>query len=159
MPVLPGQSVLQKSIHQPPEIQTIWDCLLGSTASWGNARRVRQRTLPRQTLPRLSGSVRLRLRTRFELSETEAESLVELARQEAADSSQLYGFTRVVKDHFSHEERVELVEMLWQVVYADGQKHDHEASLMRRVAGLIFVSDRECGSARKRALIKLGMAH
>jgi len=99
------------------------------------------------------------VRTRFELSETEAESLVELARQEAADSSQLYGFTRVVKDHFSHEERVELVEMLWQVVYADGQKHDHEASLMRRVAGLIFVSDRECGSARKRALIKLGMAH
>lgn len=99
------------------------------------------------------------MRTRFELSETESESLVERARQEAADSSQLYGFTRVVKDQFSHEERVELVEMLWQVVYADGQKHDHEASLMRRVAGLIFVSDRECGSARKRALIKLGLEH
>ena len=99
------------------------------------------------------------VRRRFELSETEAESLVELARQEAADSSQLYGFTRVVKDQFSHEERVELLEMLWQVIYADGQRHDHEASLMRRVAGLIFVSDRECGSARKRALIKLGLEH
>lgn len=99
------------------------------------------------------------VRTRFDLSETEAESLVELARQEVAESSQLYGFTRVVKDHFSHEERVELVEMLWQVVYTDGQAHDHEAGLMRRVAGLIFVSDRECGSARKRALTKLGLAH
>ena len=98
------------------------------------------------------------VRARFTLSETEAESLVELARQEVVDSSQLYGFTRVVKDNFDHEERVEMLEMLWEVVYADGEKHDHEASLMRRIAGLIFVSDRDCGSARKRALSKLGMA-
>ncbi len=98
------------------------------------------------------------VRTRFDLSETEGESLVELARQEVVDSSQLYGFTRVVKDHFAHEERVEMLEMLWQVVYADGEMHDHEANLMRRIAGLIFVSDRECGSARKRAHSKLGLA-
>ncbi len=98
------------------------------------------------------------VQTRFDLSETEAESLVELARQEVVNASQLYGFTRVVKDHFDHEDRVEMLEMLWQVVYADGEQHDHEANLMRRIAGLIFVSDRECGSARKRALSKLGLA-
>lgn len=98
------------------------------------------------------------VRARFELTETEAESLLELADHKVANASQLYSFTRVVKDNFNHEERVELIEMLWEVVYADGTLHDLEASLMRRIAGLIYVPDRESGAARKRALSKLGLA-
>jgi len=47
---------------------------------------------------------------------------------------------------------VMLVEMLWDVVYADGELHDYEANLMRRVAGLLHVSDQESGAARKRVL-------
>lgn len=97
------------------------------------------------------------VRARFGLSKTEAHSLVELANDRVANSSQLYGFTRIVKDHFDHDERVELIEMLWEVVYADGTLHDLEASLMRRIAGLIYVPDRESGAARKRALRKLGL--
>lgn len=97
------------------------------------------------------------VRTRFELTQGEAESLVEIAGERVADSSQLYSFTRVVKDNFDHDERVELMEMLWEVVYADGTLDDLEASLMRRIAGLIFVADRESGEARKRALSRLGL--
>ncbi len=97
------------------------------------------------------------VRTRFELTEGEAESLLEIAGQKVADSSQLYSFTRVVKDSFDHAERVELMEMLWEVVYADGTLHHLEANLMRRIAGLIFVPDRESGAARKRALSRLGL--
>ena len=97
------------------------------------------------------------VRARFGLSEAEAHSLLELADDRVAGSSQLYGFTRIVKDHFDHDERVELIEMLWEVVYADGVLHDLEASLMRRVAGLIYVPDRESGAARKRALRKIGL--
>ena len=78
----------------------------------------------------------------------EAEGLV-------AESNQLYGFTRVLKDRLSYQERVEFVEMLWQVSYADGELHDYEANLMRRIAGLLFVEDRDSGGARKRALDKL----
>ena len=97
------------------------------------------------------------VRARFELSEAEAESLLELAGDKVASSSQLYGFTRVVKDNFDHDERIELMEMLWQVAYADGRLDDYEASLMRRLAGLIHVSDRENGEARKKALAQLGI--
>ncbi len=97
------------------------------------------------------------VRARFELSEEEAESLLELAQERVAQSSQLYGFTRVVKDQFGYDERVELMEMLWEVAYADSVLHDHEASLMRRIAGLIYVEDRDSGLARKRALRKLGL--
>ena len=98
------------------------------------------------------------VRARFELTEDEAESLLEIAGDKVANASQLYSFTRVVKDNFDHAERVELMEMLWEVVYADGSLHHLEASLMRRIAGLIYVPDRESGEARKRALGKLGLS-
>ena len=62
----------------------------------------------------------------------------------------------MIKDRFPHEERLELMEMLWEVAYADGVLHDFEASLMRRISGLIYVSDRDSGAARKRALARLG---
>ncbi|MGF1611884.1 MAG: TerB family tellurite resistance protein [Kiloniellales bacterium] len=94
---------------------------------------------------------------RFALSDEEAATLLDAAEEWVAESTQLFAFTRVVNDRFSFEERVELLEMLWQVVYVDGRLHDHEASLMRRIAGLIHVPDRDSGEARKRALARLGL--
>ena len=55
------------------------------------------------------------------------------------------------------EERVGILELLWEVVYADGTLHDYEASLLRRVAGLLYVSDRESGEARLRVMERLGI--
>jgi uncharacterized tellurite resistance protein B-like protein len=97
------------------------------------------------------------VRARFGLSEIESESLLALAQRQVAESSQLYGFTRTIKDHFVDAERIEMLEMLWEVAYVDGVLDDHEASLIRRIAGLIYVSDRDSGNARKRALEKLGL--
>ncbi len=76
-----------------------------------------------------------------------------LAAGEAAveQSHQLFAFTRVIKQGFDFDERIRMIEMLWEVAYADGQVHDFEASLVRRVAGLIHVADRDSGAARKRA--------
>ena len=92
---------------------------------------------------------------RFELGPEESDSLIETAEARVAESSQLHGFTRVVKAAFSQDERIELMEMLWQVVYADGELHHYEANLMRRLAGLLQVSDRDAGTARKRARERL----
>jgi uncharacterized tellurite resistance protein B-like protein len=69
----------------------------------------------------------------------------------------LYGLTRTVKDKLDEEGRIELMEALWEVVYADGELHDYEGQLMRRLSGLLYVTDRESGEARKRALAKLGL--
>ncbi len=93
----------------------------------------------------------------FGLSDEEAESLLRLARERVDESHQLFAFTRVVKDRFAPEERVRMMEMLWEVVYVDGELHDYEAGLLRRIAGLIHVPDRESGAARKRALARLGL--
>ncbi|MFP6728690.1 MAG: TerB family tellurite resistance protein [Alphaproteobacteria bacterium] len=96
--------------------------------------------------------------TRFGLSESEATALVSTSEAHAADSVNLIGFTRVIKDNYSQQERVELIEMIWEVVYADGVRHDYEDSLLRRIAGLIYVSDRDRGNARKRVLERRGKA-
>ncbi len=92
---------------------------------------------------------------RFELGAEESDSLIEAAEARVAESSQLHGFTRVIKAKFSLEERIDLMEMLWEVVYADGELHHYEANLMRRLAGLLHVSDRDVGAARKRAQERL----
>jgi uncharacterized tellurite resistance protein B-like protein len=95
---------------------------------------------------------------RFGVSQAEAKDLVAKAEEEVHGATQILPYTRMIKDRLSHEARVEMVEMLWQVVYADGVLHDHEAALMRQIGGLVYVSDQERGMARKRALAKLDLA-
>ena len=96
------------------------------------------------------------IQDRFGLSADEAADLIAQAERAASASVELHGFTRAVKDGFDQTERVQLIEMLWEVAYADGELHDYEASLLRRVAGLLYVSDRDSGEARKRVLARLG---
>jgi hypothetical protein len=60
--------------------------------------------------------------------------------------------TRIINNRLPPEQRVAVIEMLWQVVYADGSVDDYESNLVRRVAGLLHVSDRDAGEARKRAI-------
>ena len=94
---------------------------------------------------------------RLDLDEADAEALVEAADETARESGDLWRFARILKDRLSHEDKLELMEMLWEVVYADGEVHDYEANLLRRVTGLLYVSDRESGAARKRVVARMGL--
>lgn len=94
---------------------------------------------------------------RFGLSPEESHALLQAAGEQVEQSVEVYSFTREIKNAFSPEERTEMMEMLWEVVYADGELHDLEASLMRRLAGLLHVSDRDSGLARKRVLARYGL--
>lgn len=96
------------------------------------------------------------VKSRFGLSAAEVGALLEAADEKVEQSVEVFGFTREIKNAFSPEERIEMMEMLWEVAYADGALHDLEASLMRRLAGLLHVSDRDSGLARKRARARLG---
>lgn len=91
----------------------------------------------------------------FALGAAEADEIVAQARNKADTSVGLYGTTRTIKDRMSPEDRGRIMEMVWTVAYADGELHDYEANLARRVAGLLHVQDRESGAARKRAMARL----
>jgi uncharacterized tellurite resistance protein B-like protein len=95
---------------------------------------------------------------RFVIDKSEARAILDEAADDLEESNDIYRYTKVLRDEFDEAERITLVEMLWEVVYADGILHEFEAQLMRRLAGLMFVDDRDSGSARKRALDKLGLA-
>ncbi|MEC8369594.1 MAG: TerB family tellurite resistance protein [Pseudomonadota bacterium] len=94
------------------------------------------------------------LRERFELGQSETAELMIAVEEAAADRVELHTITQAVRDHFSPEERVKMIEMLWDVVYADGDLDDFEANMMRAVTGLLYVSDRDSGDARKRVLAR-----
>lgn len=89
---------------------------------------------------------------KYELSKEETHDLIESAHDAQKNSNQLYGFTRGMVQKMEYEERVHLIEMLWGVAYADGVLDPHEDTLIRRIAGLIYVTDRDRGTARKRAI-------
>ena len=92
---------------------------------------------------------------RFELGHDEAHALIMAAERQVENSVQLLEFTRTIKDGFSYEERIHLMEMLWEVVYADEIVEAHEASLMRQISSLIYVDDRDSGIARSRVRARL----
>ena len=97
------------------------------------------------------------LKSEFDLNEDETRTMIEEAEQAVEETGQLYGFTRVIKDRYTPEERIGMIEMLWQVAFADGNVDMYESNLIRRVAGLIYVSDIERGRAKKRVQARLGI--
>jgi uncharacterized tellurite resistance protein B-like protein len=97
------------------------------------------------------------LKRRFELAEAGARALLAAGEHEAERSAELFRFARIINERLSHERRVELIEMLWEVAYADGVLDPYEDSLLRRVGGLIHVSDRERGLARQRIFARCGL--
>ena len=74
------------------------------------------------------------------------------ARKAATEAADLYGWTRLINAEYEYDEKCYLMEMLWQVVLADGVIDDHESALMRRLAGLIHVEDADSARARQRAM-------
>ena len=70
------------------------------------------------------------------------------------EASDLFSVTRQITAAYPPEQRLAVVEALWEVILADGVVHDYEASLMRRLGGLIHVSDRELGAARQRVAVR-----
>jgi uncharacterized tellurite resistance protein B-like protein len=94
------------------------------------------------------------LTSRFALSQAECAALMTAAEVRASQMTQLHGYTNHIAQAMSPDERVHLIEMLWDVAYADDLLDPEEDLLIRRIAGLIYVSDRERVLARQRVLAR-----
>lgn len=100
--------------------------------------------------------VRRVLARAFSLTPAAAQGLIAAAERRVETSAQLFRFTSTVNERVNRERKIEIIEMLWEVAYADGVLDPLEDTLLRRIAGLIDVTDHERGEAKRRVLQRLG---
>ena len=86
----------------------------------------------------------------FTLEAAAAKRAVQAAEARVDQAADLYQFTKAVNAAFRPEERLSIVEALWEVILVDGEVDAFEASLMRRLGALIHVEDKDLGEARRR---------
>ena len=67
------------------------------------------------------------------------------------NSKSLYYYTSKLNKSYSNENKIKLIEVLWEIILADNEIHDFETNLIRRLAGLLYISDVDCGNAKIRA--------
>ncbi len=91
------------------------------------------------------------VQTQFSLSEDETETLMQLAEQQAEHATSLHGFTSLINDHWSLEQKIGLVEFMWRVAYADEHLDAHELHLMRKLGSLLYIPHQQFVAAKLRA--------
>ncbi len=89
------------------------------------------------------------LAQRFSLHEQETEELVAAARARSLEAVDLYAFTSVLNRKLDADGRARIVEMLWEMVFADGTVHEFEDNALWRIAELLHVPARERIRLRK----------
>lgn len=89
------------------------------------------------------------LRSKFSLSAEAAVAVRVAAEAVQENANDIQRFTRVAKE-MAHDEKIALMEELWEIILSDGERDSFEDTLMRRICGLIYVDDRESGAARQR---------
>jgi uncharacterized tellurite resistance protein B-like protein len=90
------------------------------------------------------------VRWQYGLDAEEAEQLLELAARARADAVDLWQFTKLIKRNYSLGQKVVLVEVMWGLVYSDGELSSHEESLMRRVCHLLDLAPAYLSHVRKK---------
>jgi len=91
------------------------------------------------------------LQSRFGLGADDVETLMVLAADEARQATDYFQFTSLINKSFSAEQRIQLVEYLWQVAFADGHLDAHEQHFMSKIADLLYVPHSAYIAAKQRA--------
>jgi uncharacterized tellurite resistance protein B-like protein len=79
------------------------------------------------------------LKDTFDLNETQLSDLVQRTEQSGQETTSVYPFTSLINEHYDYEERVNLIQLMWKVAYADGNLDKYEDDVIRRVADLLYV--------------------
>lgn len=103
-------------------------------------------------------AVRRLVKERFGLDDAAIDLIMTESEKRAAGAVDIFGFLKVIIANFDRDEQIEMVEILWDVICADGEIDDHESNLVRRVTGMMGITDQESGAARKRAMARAGIS-
>lgn len=101
--------------------------------------------------------IRTALYSHFGLDKHEIDTILSLAEQEAEESHDYYQFTSLINSHFSSEQKIEVIESLWRIAYADKVLNKYEEHMLRRISGLIHVPHRDFIAAKHRIQKEAGI--
>ena len=101
-------------------------------------------------------SVLATLRSRFTLTDDEADRLLELAHHTAHHAVDFHAYTSALNEQLDHPQKVQLLEDMWAVAYADGRLAAHEQHVMWRIADLLHVPHGAYINAKLRAKAAAG---
>ena len=80
----------------------------------------------------------------YNIDFVQSESLLKEAEKKEEESNQIVEFTKEIKK-YSVESRLKVIEVIWKIVYSDGTSDSYETNLIRRICGLLYVSDKDNG--------------
>jgi len=89
---------------------------------------------------------------KFSFTPDQAERNLLEALEKSDERIEIFSQIKIILNEMDHEERIDVIEMMWGVILTDGIVDDFEANLMRRMNGLLYVSGAESASAKQRAL-------
>ena len=87
---------------------------------------------------------------KFNITSEEATALIELAHDKVWEATGYFEFTSLMNKGFSHEQKIKVIEHLWEIAYADGILDKHEEYMVRKIADLIYVSHKDFINAKLR---------
>lgn len=93
----------------------------------------------------------------FKLDRDATDELVALAEQESRNATSYYEFTSLINQEFAPEDKVHIVELMWQVAYADKELEKYEEALVRKIADLLYVPHTQFIAAKHRAKARMGL--
>jgi len=88
----------------------------------------------------------------FNFNEDQKLSLFKIAIKVNDDSNDMQQFTKILNDNLSEKEKLNIIEMLWRIIISDGHIDDYENALIRKISGLLYVSDRDVGRIKKKLI-------
>ena len=89
---------------------------------------------------------------KFNFTPNQAEKNLIEALEKSDERIEIFSQIKIILNEMNHEERIDVIEMMWGVILSDGIVDDFEANLMRRMNGLLYVSGEESALAKQRAL-------
>ena len=99
--------------------------------------------------------IKLSLTNVFEENSEEVNITIKEAINNKNNSKSLHHYTSFINKNFNEDKKLLLIEALWEIILSDGEIHDYESNLIRRLSGLLYISDVNSGNAKKRALNKI----
>jgi len=92
------------------------------------------------------------LRQEYQLSDEDADALIEAANEKRENSIDIWRFTNLINQHFTTEQKLQVIEMVWRIAYTDGKLDAHEDYLAHKLATLLRLTHQELIQAKLKVI-------